>query len=110
MTLKYSSACCSVGPSERYSVSLGADNSCFDCSLSTGGLESDGYLEGVVDPPLETSEGTDHEDSGAEALPETVEADAGVDLASGATTLVHDGDHGVSRVRHDSAEDTSEVT
>ncbi len=31
---------------------------------SSGGLESDHGFEGIVDPPLETSESTDHDDSG----------------------------------------------
>ena len=79
------------------------------CSLATGGLEADGHLEGVVDPPLETGQGTDHEDSGAEAAPQSLEADLAVDFADGAALLVHDGDHGVSGVRDDGAEDTREV-
>ena len=79
-------------------------------SLAASGCEADGHLEGVVDPPLETGERTNHEDSGTETLPETLEADVSVDLASGATLLVHDGDHRVSGVRDDSAEDTGEVT
>ena len=73
-------------------------------------MEAHSDLEGIVDPPLETGEGTNHENTGAEAGPEAVEANARVDLASGATLLVHDGDHGVSGVRHDSAEDTGPVT
>lgn len=66
-------------------------------------------LEGVVDPPLETSEGTDHDDTGAKTVPEAREADSVVDLARGTSLLVHDGDHGVGGVRNDSAEDTSPV-
>jgi hypothetical protein len=78
------------------------------CSLA-GGLETAGNLEGVVDPPLETGQGTNHEDTGAEASPEAVETDSAVDFADGAALLVHDGDHGVSGVRNDSAENTSPV-
>ena len=81
-----------------------------ESSSLAGGLETHGDLEGIVDPPLETGEGTDHDDTGAETVPEAVEADAGVDLADGVALLVHDGDHGVSWVRHDSAENTSPVT
>jgi len=58
---------------------------------------------------LETGEGTNHEDTGAETCPEAGEADSAVNLAGGATLLVHDGDHGVSGVRHNSAENTSPV-
>lgn len=36
-------------------------------------------LEGVVDEPLESGEGTDHEDTGTETGPETTETDLGVD-------------------------------
>jgi len=82
----------------------------FNVSSLAGGLETHGDLEGIVDPPLETSEGTNHDDTGAETVPETVEANAGIDLTSGATLLVHDGDHSVSWVRHNSAENTSPVT
>ena len=80
-----------------------------DSSLARG-LESHSNLEGIVDPPLETGEGTNHENTGAKAGPETVEANASVDGTSGFTGLVHDGDHGVGGVRDDSAEDTSPVT
>jgi len=59
---------------------------------------------------LETGEGTNHEDTGTETSPEAGETDSAVNLASGATLLVHDGDHGVSGVRHNSAENTSPVT
>ena len=76
----------------------------------SGGLEAAGNLEGIVDPPLETSEGTNHDDTGTETVPETRESNSGVNLAGGTTLLVHDGDHGVSGVRDDSAEDTSPVT
>jgi len=79
-------------------------------SSLAGGLETACNLEGIVDPPLETGEGTNHDDTGNETLPQAGEADSGVDLAGSATLLVHDGDHGVSWVRHNSAEDTSPVT
>ena len=86
------------------------------CSLSTG-LETGGDLEGVVDVPLETGEGTDHNDTGTETVPESLEADFfvdGLDLfaggALGVGSLVEDGDHGVSGVGDDSAEDTSDLT
>lgn len=85
-------------------------------SLSTGGLEAGGYLEGVVDPPLETSEGTDHDDSGSNTVPETLETDVSVDLTNLLTDgcvgglLVKDGNHSVRGVRDDSACDTSQVT
>ena len=85
-------------------------------SFASGGLETASDLEGVIDPPLETGEGTNHDDSCTETVPETLETDFTVDflnlLASWsiAVSLVEDGDHGVSGVRHNSAEDTSPVT
>jgi hypothetical protein len=35
--------------------------------------QAEGRLEGVVDPPLETSQGTDHEDTGWETLGQQIE-------------------------------------
>lgn len=79
-------------------------------------METAGHLEGVVDPPLETGEGTNHNDSCSETVPETLETDFAVDFFDLLTSwcvgfsLVEDGDHGVGGVRNDSAEDTSPVT
>ncbi len=58
---------------------------------------------------METSEGTDHKDTGTETVPEAVETDVLVDGANGSSLLVHDGDHGVCGVGDNSAEDTSPV-
>ena len=80
-----------------------------EVSLS-GSLEAASNLEGIVDPPLETGEGTNHENTGTEAGPKTIEANLFVDLASSSTTLVHNGHHSVGGVRDNSAEDTSPVT
>lgn len=85
-------------------------------SGTTGSLEADGSLEGIIEPPLETSEGTDHDNSGAEASPESLEANFRVDLAnilrhrSLSLDGVKLGHHGISGVRNDSAENTSQVT
>ena len=40
-------------------------------------------LEGVVDEPLKSGEGTDHEDTGTETSPESGETDLGVDGTDG---------------------------
>lgn len=72
-------------------------------------METACNLESVVDPPLETSKRADHDDTGTETVPEAFEADAAVNLANRAALLVHNGNHGVSGVRHDSAENTSPV-
>jgi len=85
-------------------------------SSTTGSLETNHSLEGIVDPPLETSEGTDHDNSGSHTSPESAETDFRVDFldvfSSGATSLdgVELGDHSISRLRDQSAEDTSDVT
>lgn len=82
-------------------------------SITTRGLETDGSLEGIVDPPLETSEGTNHKNSGKETSPETRETDLRVDVTNTLTLVfrsVHLGNHGISRVRDEGAEDTSQVT
>ena len=86
------------------------------CSFSTGGLETHCYLEGVIDPPLETSEGTNHNNSCSEPVPESLEADITIYFFNlganwgAAASLVEDGDHGVSRVGNKGAEDTSPIT
>ena len=85
-------------------------------SLSTGGGKTAPNLEGIVDDPLEAGKGTNHENSGSKTLPETVEADLSVDLLDLSSSwlvgssLVEDGDHGISWVRNDGAENTSDVT
>lgn len=79
-------------------------------------LETNSSLEAVVDPPLETGEGTDHQNSGSETSPETGESNLRVDQGHGSecTTIrlnvVKLGDHSVSRLRDQSAENTSNVT
>ena len=78
-------------------------------SLATGGSETAPDLESIIDHPLEASEGTDHEDTGAETLPEAAHADSTVDLTDALASLVHDGDTGVGGVGNDGAEDTSQV-
>ena len=39
--------------------------------LSDGDSKSDGGFEGVIDPPLETSEGAYHNDTSAKAAPDS---------------------------------------
>jgi len=79
-------------------------------SLSTRGLKSHGNLECIVDNPLKAGKSTNHEDSCSETLPETIESNISVDLSNRLSSLIHDGDTGISWVRYDSAEDTSEIT
>lgn len=85
--------------------------------LATSGRETDSSLEGVIDEPLETSQGSDHDNTDGETVPETTEANLGVDTANGSThgltsllLSIDLGYHDISRVRDNSAEDTSNVT
>lgn len=86
-------------------------------SSTSGGLETNQGLEGIVDPPLETSQGTDHDDSCSESSPESAESDLGVDLlhvfsvgGSFGLDSVQLGDHSVSGLGNEGTEDTSNVT
>lgn len=51
-------------------------------STSTGSLESYGSLETIINPPLETGKGTDHNNSCVKTSPETSETDLSVNLAN----------------------------
>ena len=79
-------------------------------SLSTRCSKSTIDLEWIVDDPLHASEGTNHEDSCSETLPETIETNILVDFSSTLSCLVHDWDHCVCGMGNDSTEDTSQVT
>ena len=88
-----------------------------DSTSSSGCGQTDSSLEGVIDPPLQTSKGTDHQDSGHETSPQTLESDLSInsaDLLTKRTSLrplrVQFRDHSVSRMRDNSTEDTSKVT
>jgi len=50
--------------------------------FASGRLETGSDLEGVIDPPLETSEGTNHENSSSETNPESLETNLLIDLRS----------------------------
>jgi hypothetical protein len=85
--------------------------------LGTGGWETNESLEGVVEEPLETSQGTNHDNTNWETVPETAEADLGVDTGDsrahglgGLLLGVDLGDHDVGRVGDNGTEDTSNVT
>lgn len=85
-------------------------------AAASGGGEADGGLEGVVDPPLQASEGSDHDDPGHESCPESAEADLFVDLsdlvterALGFALSDQFGEDGIGGVGDDGAEDTGEV-
>jgi len=64
---------------------------------------------------LKTSKSTNHNDSCSKSVPESIKSNFLIDLtylsSNGciAPSLVDDGDHGVSRVGHNGAEDTSPV-
>jgi len=66
---------------------------------------------------LHAGKGTNHENSGSDTFPETVETDFSIDFfnlgsSSGVrfTSLVKDGNHSISWVRNDGAEHTGNIT
>ena len=68
-------------------------------------------LHTIIDEPLQSSQGTDHENPGSKTGPHTSETKVLSGRAnSGALGLVHVGDDGVGGMRHNGAEDTSNVT
>eukprot|EP00043_Microstomoeca_roanoka_P009295 m.88559 g.88559 ORF g.88559 m.88559 type:complete len:371 (+) comp14544_c0_seq1:1858-2970(+) len=81
---------------------------------TTRSTETERSLECVVDPPLETSEGTNHEDTCANTLGGKVEvAKLGSDCTHALAlvlSLTQEGDQSVSGVGDDSADDTGKVT
>ena len=82
--------------------------------LATSGTHTHGGLERVVDPPLEASQGTNHDDTSTEALGgksgETGLRGDGTEGLALVFLLAHQGDQRVSGVRDDGADDTREVT
>lgn len=81
---------------------------------ATSGTHTKGSLEGIVDPPLKTSQGTDHQDTSTQtSSAELLDANLGGDLAEGLTLvlgLTDLGDQAVSRVGYNGADYTSDVT
>ncbi|EPY36610.1 solute carrier family 25 (mitochondrial phosphate transporter), member 3 [Strigomonas culicis] len=82
-------------------------------SATAAGAHAEGRLVRVVDPPLETGEGADHQDAGAEALGAEVHVahllrDLTVGLA-GVGGLAAGGHERVGGVRHDGADDAGDV-
>ena len=84
---------------------------------STCGLETNCCLESIVDPPLKTCKGTDHNNSGHETCPKTLESDFLINTAyflSGWSRLValtvKFADHSISRMGYNCTENTSQIT
>jgi len=76
-----------------------------------GAGQSEGDLDSIVDEPLGGSEGTNHDNTSKQSLPHAHEAEVLGDLSSRRTLgLVELGNDGVSRVRDDGTEHTSDVT
>ena len=68
------------------------------------------YLDSIIDEPLESSEGTNHDDPGSQSSPQSTESQFIDSLAqTSAGSLVEIGDQGVSGVGHDGTEHTSNV-
>ena len=91
--------------------------SMFLSAPSSGTLQTNCDFEWIVDPPLKTSKGTYHDNSCHKTSPESLESDLLIDsthLLSNwsrfVTFTVKFGDHGISRVWDDGAENTSKIT
>ena len=82
--------------------------------LATRSTHTHGRLEGIVDPPLEASEGTNHDHTGTETLGgQAGDTDFASNLAetlAPVLSLAHEGDKLVSGVGDYGADDTGEVT
>ena len=74
-------------------------------------LISSSDLDGIVDEPLGSGKCTDHDDPRRQSLPDSHEAEFLQGLAGGGSLdSVHLRHHSVGWVRHDGAENTSNVT
>lgn len=79
------------------------------CGGGSGDAESD--FDEIVDEPLGGGEGTDHDDPGAETLPESGKSEFLGDVhRRSCLFLVQLGNYGVSGMRDDGAENTGNVT
>ena len=69
------------------------------------------YLHTIVDEPLKSGQGSNHDNPGSKSLPEASEA-KGLHSSTNAGTrsLVQVGDKGVGRMGDDGTEDASNVT
>jgi len=74
-----------------------------------GDPDANSGLEGIIDPPLKAGQGSNHDNTGSKATPNSFEAKLREDLSSTLSTLGHLGHHGVSRVRDNGASNTSDV-
>lgn len=85
-------------------------------SLSSSGLQSDGRLEGVVNPPLESGQSTDHDDSCAQTSPKSLETNVSINLLNGISDstisldIVQLRNNGICRVGDNGAEDSCQIT
>lgn len=91
---------------------------CLELGLEGGGHlggrragELEGDFHGIIDEPLEGGEGTDHDDTRSESLPETSETKLLNDISGRcAAVLVELGNDGVGGMRNNGAEHSSDVS
>lgn len=96
---------------QRLVLLLFDDGSSSSRSLATRSGQTNGCLERIVHEPLERSEGTNHEDTRHQARPASLEAEVLDNVHHGLVSrLVQLAHNNVSRVRHNGAEHTSNVT
>lgn len=94
----------------------------FDGRGSSGGSETHGSFESIIDPPLETGQGTNHENSGSETSPQSSHSDFSVNFLYIFTERGFRFNviqfrhpklsklHGIGGVGYDGAEDTGQIT
>merc|ERR1719452_79735 len=82
-----------------------------DSGMEGGAGQAELDLDSVIDEPLESGEGSDHDNSGTQSSPHAFESEGlgGVSNA-GSLGLVHVAHDGVGRVRDNGAEDTGDVS
>jgi hypothetical protein len=81
---------------------------------SSSGSHSTGRLEGIVDPPLKSGQGSDHENTDSKSSSgESLESDLVVDGSDGLTLVLglsELGDHGIGWVRDDGTNNSGQIS
>lgn len=83
---------------------------------TTRSLQPNSSLESIINPPLKTSQSTNHDNSGSQSSPKSIKSNVFVNgfhiIHSGSFSfhVVQFRDHGVSWMRNDGTDDTGEVS
>lgn len=83
---------------------------------SSWSLKTNSSLETVINPPLQSSQSTNHENSGCESIPESFKSNLSINFSnilhcgSFIFNRVQFGNHSISRVRNNGTNNTSQIT